>query len=162
MNLALLIVDMQKEFAQEAAVADSMKRAAYYIQATYDLFLQKKLPIVVIQDEEVADGKSGKGYAVIDDLSLSGATHAVSKVHSNAFYDTTLESILRERGVDTVVISGFNAAYCITATYFGAQERGFTTNILKGGLASDDPRHIAYCYEMRDSVSYGMLKAAMG
>ena len=136
-----------------------MKKASAYIQATHDLFTEKKRPIVVVQDEEVEGGKLGPGYAVIDGLNLRGVTHQVSKVHSNSFYGTTLEQYLRDEKVTMVVIAGFSAANCITATYFGAQERGFVTNLLKGGIASDEQRHVAYAYEMRDCVSYPTIEA---
>lgn len=158
MNAALIVIDMQQEYCREdPAVLPSMKRAAEYINATHALFQKHGRPTFVVQDEDMPQGRENPGYANIDELKLDGIADRVSKVHANSFYGTDLEKMLRDAKVDFAVLAGFNAAFCITATYFGAQERGFTTALLKGGLASHDPRHVAYAYEMRDTVAYGTL-----
>ena len=158
MSLALIVIDMQRAYRDEdPAVGPSMKRATEYILATHALFQKHGRPTFVVQDEDMPDGRANPGYANIPELTLDGAAGFVSKIHGNAFYDTELESKLRDAKVDFAVLAGFNAAFCMTATYFGAQERGFTAALLKGGIASHDPRHVAYAYEMRDTVSYPTL-----
>jgi nicotinamidase-related amidase len=70
--------------------------------------------------------------AVDAELLLSGRPQPLSagevvlfKPRWGAFYRTNLESWLRDRGVDTVVVAGCNLPNCPRATLFEASERDF-------------------------------------
>jgi nicotinamidase-related amidase len=41
----------------------------------------------------------------------------IHKTYGNAFNKTSLEDELRKLGVDTVIITGFCAEYCVLSTY---------------------------------------------
>ena len=42
------------------------------------------------------------------------------KTHLNTFNGTGLDTLLKEKGCDTVMIIGLSAVHCVLATYFGA------------------------------------------
>jgi len=69
--------------------------------------------------------------------------------------------ILRELGVDTVIVTGYRADNCVLSTYRGAQDFDFTPIILKGSLASDNVEHIRFVEEISEIISFGALKTLL-
>jgi len=66
-----------------------------------------------------------KGAEVIDELKPQKGDFIIPKKTYSGFYETTLELVLRELGVDTVVITGWQADCCCRHTSADAFFRGF-------------------------------------
>jgi nicotinamidase-related amidase len=161
MKPALLVIDIQNEFFNlNQACSDSLKSAIEYINAAIDLFREKKLPIVVIQHksekEDLVPGKSG--FDVPKSVKLKPKDIRIVKTYSNSFTKTGLAEKLRKLQVDTVIVTGFCAEYCVLSTYRGAQDFDFTPIILKDSLASDNAEHIRFVQEISEIISCGALK----
>jgi len=164
MKPALLVVDVQNEFFKiNQACSDSLKSAIEYINVAMGLFRKKNLPIVVIQhkseEQDLVPGKSG--FDVPDSVKLEPQDMRVVKTYGNSFAKTGLAEKLRELGVDTVIVTGFCAEFCVLSTYRGAQDVDFTPIILKGSLASDSVEHIRFVEEITETISYGALKTLL-
>ncbi len=164
MKPALLIIDMQNEFFNlSQACADSMKSAIEYINAAIELFREKKLPIIVIQhkseNEKLKPGKSG--FGVPESIKLKPTDTRLVKTYSNSFTKTGLSEKLKKLRVDTLIITGFSAEYCVLSTYRGAQDLDLTPLMLRGSLASDNQEHIRFVEEISELVSYGALKTLL-
>lgn len=90
------------------------------------------------------------GVADLDPvLLLRGAVQRVSptevilfKPRWSAFHRTELESHLRERGVDTVVVAGCNYPNCPRATIVDASERDLRVLIAADAISGVDARHL--------------------
>jgi nicotinamidase/pyrazinamidase len=80
---------------------------------------------IVRKGEDGGDGYSG--FSVRDPQ--SGDVHA-----------TRLESVLRERGVDTLVIAGLATDYCVVETTLDAIRLGHATTVLLDGVRAVDLR----------------------
>jgi nicotinamidase-related amidase len=161
---ALLVIDIQNEFFnRNQACDDSLKSAIEYINAAINLFREKNLPIVVIQhkseEQGLVPGKSG--FDVNDSVKLTPQDIRIVKTYGNSFTKTGLAEKLRELGVDTVIVTGFCAEYCVLSTYRGAQDFDFTPIILKGSLASENAEHIRFVEEITETISYGALKTLL-
>jgi nicotinamidase-related amidase len=63
----------------------------------------------------------------------------IHKPSYGAFYDTPLETILRNMGKDTVVICGTLTNYCCSMTARQAYERGFKVVFGRDVTSTDDP-----------------------
>ncbi|MFB0523807.1 MAG: isochorismatase family protein [Candidatus Bathyarchaeia archaeon] len=164
MKPALLVIDVQNEFFNiNQACSDSLKSAVDYINEAIGLFREKNLPVVVIQhksaERELVPGKSG--FDVHKSVKLKPEDMRIVKTYGNSFTKTGLAEKLRELGVDTLIVTGFCAEYCVLSTYRGAQDFDFTPIILKGSLASDNTEHIRFVEEITETVSYGALKALL-
>lgn len=164
MKPALLIIDIQNEFFNRSKTClDSLKSAIEYINAAIDLFRKKNLPIVVIQhkteEKNLVPGQPG--FDVPKSVKVEPQDLSVVKTYGNSFTKTGLAEKLRELGVDTVLVTGFCAEYCVLSTYRGAQDFDFTPIILKGSLASDNPEHIRFVEEISETISYGALKTML-
>lgn len=164
MKPALLIIDIQNKFFNRSkACSDSLKSAIEYINAAIDLFRKKNLPIVVIQhkteEQNLVPGQPG--FDVPKSVKVEPQDLSVVKTYGNSFIKTGLAEKLRELEVDTVLVTGFSAEYCVLSTYRGAQDFDFTPIILKGSLASDNPEHIRFVEEISETISYGALKTML-
>ena len=161
MKPALLVIDIQNEFFNlNQACSDSPKSAIEYVNAAIDLFREKNLPVVVIQHKSeergLVPGKSG--FDVPESVKLVPEDIRIVKTYGNSFTKRGLAEKLRELEVDTVIVTGFCAEYCVLSTYRGAQDFDFTPIILKGSLASDNAEHIRFVEEISEIISYGALK----
>ncbi len=164
MKPALFVIDIQnKFFGFGQACSDSLKSAIEYINAAIDLFREKNLPIVVIQHKSEEEGlKPGEpGFDVPESVKLEPQDIRIVKTYGNSFTKTGLAEKLRSLQVDTVIVTGFCAEYCVLSTYRGAQDFDFTPIMLKGSLASDNAEHIRFVEEITETISYGALKALL-
>jgi nicotinamidase-related amidase len=161
---ALLVIDVQNQFFNlNQACSDSLKTAIEYINAAIDLFRKKNLPIVVIQhkseEQGLVPGKSG--FDIPESVKLEPQDTRIVKTYGNSFAKTGLAEKLKELGVDTVIVTGFCAEFCVLSTYRGAQDLDFAPIILRGSLASDNAEHIRFVEEITETISYGALKTLL-
>ena len=94
MKIALLVVDMQKQFFSIPKCLPFLDDALEYVNETITLFRKVKMPIIFIQDEEAGDGPGSEGYELYDKLLTEDADMRISKRYSNAFWETDLEAQL--------------------------------------------------------------------
>jgi nicotinamidase-related amidase len=164
MRPALLVIDVQRKFFEiSPTMTQSLNDAIRYINAAIALFREKHLPIICIQhvDEEEKLVPGEEGFAVPEELDILPSDLHIHKTYGNAFNKTPLENELRELGVDTVIITGFCAEYCVLSTDRGAQDLDLTPIILRGSLASDILENIKFVESIGDIISYGALEAIL-
>ena len=99
---------------------------------------------------EIATGLLPGDTQIDAELLLSGNPQAVSddeiilfKPRWSAFFRTNLESWLRERNVDTVVVAGCNLPNCPRATLFDASERDFRTVLVRDAVSQTTEARLA-------------------
>ena len=158
MKLALMIIDMQKEF-YVGETAKQMDRAAEYINYVLPKFQEKGLPIIYVQDldegEGVVPGK--EGFDIVDSLKPTADSTVVHKRYSNSFNKTDVDKILRDADVDTVVMTGFCAEFCVLSTYRGAKDLDYFPVILKNGIASTEEPHKEFVEKISETITAGTL-----
>jgi nicotinamidase-related amidase len=165
MKPALLVIDVQKKFFEaNAQTAQSLNNAIEYINAAIALFRAKNLPIFCIQhiDEEDQLVPGSEGFDLPEGLQILPSDGHIHKTYSNAFNKTALQSQLKELDIDTVIISGFCAEYCVLSTYRGAEDLDLTSMLLRGSLASGSPENIKFVESINEIISYGALKKVLG
>lgn len=164
MKPALLVVDVQNEFFNsDQARSDSLKAAIENINAAIDVFRKKNLPIVVVQhmSEELGLVPGKSGFDVPESVKLEPQDMRIVKTYGNSFIKTELAEKLRKFGVDTVMVTGYCAEYCVLSTYRGAQDCDFAPIILRGSLASGNAEHIRFVEEITETISLGALKTLL-
>jgi nicotinamidase-related amidase len=165
MKPALLVIDVQKEFYKYGPQGtQSLKDAVEYINAAIALFRAKNLPVLCIQHMNEKDKliPGEDGFEVPDELNILPSDVHIHKTYGNAFNKTPLQNKLQELGVDTVIITGYCAEYCVSSTCRGAKDLDLTPIILRGALASDIPENIKFVESITDFISYGALKTVLG
>jgi nicotinamidase-related amidase len=164
MQPALLVVDVQQEFFKNGPVtAQSLKDAIEYINLAIDLFRQKQLPIICVQhmDEENGLMPGTAGFELPAELNILSTDVHIHKTYGNAFNKTGLIDMLRERGVDTVIITGYCAEHCVLSTCRGAEDVDLTPILLRGSLASSIPDNIKFVESINNVISYSALKKVL-
>ncbi|WP_261164309.1 cysteine hydrolase family protein [Microbacterium sp. Marseille-Q6965] len=84
------------------------------------------------------------GAAIVDELSPGPSDVHVDKFRMSGFFDTPLDSVLKARGIDTVLFAGVNADQCVAATLMDAACLGYDVVMVEGASATTSP---AYCYD---------------
>jgi nicotinamidase-related amidase len=160
MKPALLVIDVQKGFFKHnPATTASLESAIEYINEAIKIFRKKQLPVVCIQHINTEGGpKPGEeGFETPETLNVLPTDLHIHKTYSNAFNKTPLAEKLREQGVDTVILTGFLAEGCVLSTCRGAKDLDLTPIILRGSIASGDPKNIRFVEAINELISYGAL-----
>ena len=164
MKPALLVIDVQKEFFNiSETAAQSLHDAIEYINAAIALCREKHVPIVCVQhmdqEEKLVPGE--EGFELPEELDILPSDLHIEKTYGNSFNKTPLEERLRGLGVDTVIVSGFCAEYCVLSTYRGAQDLDLTPIVLRGSLASGNLENIKFVESISEIISLRALEKVL-
>jgi nicotinamidase-related amidase len=159
MKPALLVIDVQKTFFNDPTTSDSLNHAIEYINEAISLFRGKEYPVVCIQhtnpDDNLLPGY--EGFDIPDSLKILPSDLHIVKRYGNAFNKTSLSEELQKLGVDTVIVTGFCAEYCVLSTCRGARDVDLTAILLRGALASGDPDRIGFVESINEIISFRAL-----
>ena len=165
MKPALLVIDVQKEFFNGSDVQrKSLEDAVWTINEAVSLFREKKLPVVYIQHmNEAEDLKPGNpGFELPDAFDVRPEDIRITKVYGNSFNKTGLHEKLQALGVDTLIVTGFCAEWCVLSTYRGAEDLDYKPIVVVGGIASGDLENLRFVESLSEVVSLEALKVLMG
>ena len=162
MKMALLVIDLQQAY-HSGPDAASMDSACEYINAALPLFRGRDLPVIWIQHVDERDGaiQGSPGFEVIDKLKPLPGEQRIAKRYNNSFNKTPLASLLAEAKVDTVLIAGYCAEYCVLSTYRGALDLDLTPVLLRGAIAGGDAANLGFVEKLCAVVSFGFLKKTL-
>jgi nicotinamidase-related amidase len=150
---ALLVIDTQNAFMPYMDPKD-VKRATEVINYTIGLFRQNGFPVVRVYHTTPGEGPEPgtEPFQFPDTLAIREDDPKVVKNHTNAFKKTELDALLRERGVDTVFLTGLSAVACVLATYHGALDNDYKAFMVKDALISHDATLTHYVEEITSTV----------
>ncbi|WP_339406125.1 cysteine hydrolase family protein [Pseudomonas helleri] len=75
---------------------------------------------------------------LVQELQLMGNEVIFEKKRPNAFAQTGLATLLRERGCDGVVVTGMKTQYCVDSTCRAARDCGFDAVLIANGHTCSD------------------------
>jgi ureidoacrylate peracid hydrolase len=161
---ALVNVDLQNFFVENAPggltivgrvnrLAAECRKAGILVIHTSHVLRPDGSNIGVLGDLVPAAREQGflnagtRTAALHEDLAVEPGDILLDKPRFGAFHGTDLELILRQRGIDTIIISGIDTAVCCDTTAREANARDFRVLFLRDGTAStgDDPGEAARC-----------------
>jgi len=159
MNIALLVIDMQKTFFNGSS-KKSMGNASKYINHIVDVFRNKNKKIIWIQDEDEKNGniRGTDGFEIIDLLKPKKNEKRIIKHYGNSFNKTELMKFFVEEKIDTIIITGYCAEYCVLSTYRGALDNDLTPKLLKNAIASGDKENIKFVENISEIITMKALK----
>lgn len=76
------------------------------------------------------------GAALYEELSVDPDDHVVKKYRSSAFRGTDLESLLRDKGIESLIVTGQVTEGCVENTIRAARDRDFYTVLAKDAIGS--------------------------
>ena len=147
---AVLVVDMLNDFVTGALKCD---RGLAIVPQTAKLLREARkhdIPVIFCNDAHLKDidheckkefwgphAIAGtKGAEVIPELELCEKDYVVPKRRYSGFFHTDLDLLLRELGVDTVIMTGLHAHMCVRHTAADAFQLGYTVVVAKDATDS--------------------------
>lgn len=150
---ALLVIDVQKDFVKPpmqpmvdalAALLDKARAAGIFVVYVQNFVMRNGLshtPAEVVRRgnvglamEVTVDGTRGQEF--VDDIAPQPDDPVVRKLRLDSFYGTNLETLLRAKNIDTVLITGVATHGCVTGTSYAAQARDFNVVVVKDCVAT--------------------------
>jgi nicotinamidase-related amidase len=161
MKAALLIIDVQKESIKtESITSQSIRKAIACINAAIILFRKNSLPIIGIQyineEEHLVPGMDG--FEITETVNILPSDIRIQKTHGNAFINTDLQRILKENNINTLILTGYSAEYCVLSTYRGARDLDLHPIILRNSIASENSENIKFVENICEIVSLVALQ----
>jgi nicotinamidase-related amidase len=136
-NSALIVID-----AQVGVVAGAHNRDGVIanISSLVDRARTEGVPIVWVQhsDEGLPEGSDEWQY--VPELHPAEEEPLVHKHYGDSFEETDLESILSERGVGRIVVTGAQTDACVRSTLHGALVRGYDATLVEDAHTTEDLR----------------------
>lgn len=162
MKPALMIIDMQKAYYGDVTSAH-MDQASEYINYMIPKFEQKGLPIIWVYNLDEEDGAvpGNDAFEFIEQLKPGEGHIKISKTYGNSFNKTNADAVLKEHGVDTIVMTGFCAEFCVLSTYRGAKDLDYFPVILKNAIASRKVENKEFVEEISETISAGALQKVL-
>jgi nicotinamidase-related amidase len=96
------------------------------------------VPVVWVQhaDDEIIRGTEGWQY--VPELVREDSEPVVHKSYGDSFEDTDLESVLAERGIGRLVVTGAQTDACVRSTLHGAFVRGYDVTLVGDAHTTED------------------------
>lgn len=145
---AILVVDMLNDFVTGALKCD---RGLAIVPKTAELLRgarEKGVPVIFCNDAHLRGidhelklwgdhAIAGtKGAEVIPELELCDKDYVVPKRRYSGFFHTDLDLLLKELGVDTVILTGLHAHMCVRHTAADAYQLGYGIVVAKDATDS--------------------------
>ena len=100
-----------------------------------------------------------EGSQVVEDLMPKPTDIVLPKRRFSAFFKTDLDQTLRVLGVDTIVVAGIAAEFCVLATAMDGLCCDFSGILLEDCTASSSKKNHQACLSLyRDTVLYPLLR----
>lgn len=171
---ALLIIDMQNDFVLDGAPL-RVAHARSVVPKIYEVlaeFRKKRQPVFHILRVHRNDGsdveitrqelfrkhpfavEGTRGAAVIEELTPWPGEYIIPKIRMSAFIGTELDLMLRNIGIEELVVTGIQTPNCIRTTVFDAMAYNYPVVLVEDavGAQSDD----IHATNVRDMANIGV------
>jgi nicotinamidase-related amidase len=167
MRTALLIVDVQNDYfpgGRNELVGPIP--AAEKVRVLLDAFRERKMPVVHVRHESTRQGATfflpgTPGAQIHDSVRPLDGEPIIVKNFPNSFRGTELLPLLRNQGIERLVVCGMMTHMCIDSTVRAAFDHGF--HVLAAGDACAT-KNLAYTDKVvpAEQVHYAFLSALNG
>lgn len=134
-NSALLVIDVQNSVVQEAHDRDAV---IANIAQLVDRARAEDVPVVWVQHNSQGLPRDSEGWQYVPELVQRDDEPVVHKSYGDSFEDTDLESILAERGVGRLVVTGAQTDQCVRSTLHGGFTRGYDVTLVGDAHTTED------------------------
>jgi nicotinamidase-related amidase len=145
MTDALIVIDMQQgSFGPETPRHDADGLVARLNRLARAVRTDGGAVIFVQHDGPTGDPHhpDEPGWRLLPTLEIKPDDVVVHKTACDAFLDTTLDAVLRETGIDRLIITGCATDYCVDTTVRTALARGWPTIVPSDGHTTADRPHL--------------------
>ena len=134
-NTALLVIDVQT-----GVVGDAYERDA--VVASVGTVVEKAraadVPVVWVQHSSDNLAQGSEAWEIVEELSPDASEPLVQKRYPDSFEETTLETLLAELEVGSLVVVGAQTDECVRSTLHGAVARGYDATLVSDAHTTED------------------------
>ncbi len=134
-NTALLVIDVQNGVVEKAHERDAV---VANIAGLVEKARREGVPVVWVQHFSEQLAKGTDRWRIVPELAPADSEPLIEKSYGDAFEDTTLESVLWDRGIGRLVVVGAQTDACIRSTLHGAFARGYDATLVADAHTTDD------------------------
>ncbi len=121
-RMALLIVDVQNGVIQSAYNKDQVVEN---INIMISKARASKVPIIWVQHTDNELIKNTQEWKIDPRLEQSSDDYYIEKGFNSSFEKTNLDELIKQLGVNKIVLMGAASNWCIRATAYASLERGY-------------------------------------
>lgn len=169
MRPALLVIDMLKEFVYGRLKSPSATTIVPLIKALVERAREKNIPVIYLADKHYSFDSELKIWGphamtgdqeaeVVEDLKPSIKDLVLYKRSYSGFRDTGLASILRDLGVDVIVLTGIHTHICVLHTAIDAYYERFKLIVVEDAVAAFSKEDHEYALKYMQQVLGAELK----
>ena len=151
---ALLVIDVQNKYLPMMSQEDQEDALEMMNWAIY-VFRQYELPVIRVYhtSEKWGPEPGSEEFQFPESLKVENDDPMIIKTYGSAFNKTELDSLLQERGINTLYLCGLSSTGCVLATYFDAGNYDYKAFLIKDALLGPDASYTDKIEEMFDAIS---------
>lgn len=136
MKRALLVIDVQNEYLTGTKLHVTYPQNSFErILSAIDTANKNDIPVILVQHSSTGEGsktfvRDTELWQIPEEVKSLKYNSIVEKNYPDSFRKTDLEDILKELGVDTVVICGYMTQMCCDTTARQAFHMGYKVEFL--------------------------------
>ena len=134
-NTALLVVDVQNGVVGATHERDAV---VANVGRLVEQARHQQVPVVWVQHSSDELARGSDDWRIVSELAPDSTEPLVEKRYGDAFEDTTLESVLSDRGVGRLLVVGAQTDECIRSTLHGAVVRGYDATLVSDAHTTED------------------------
>ncbi len=143
MRLAVLVIDMLRDFVDGPLSSPRFRRVVPCIARLLEAARSRGIPVIYVNDSHLPKVdrelelwgphaiRGSEGARVVKELEPREGDFIVLKRRYSGFYGTDLDTLLRELGVDTLMLTGISTDVCVLHTAADAFFRGYRLIIVE-------------------------------
>jgi len=138
-NSALIIIDAQNTYCEGVMKLDGMDKALAECKTLLDRFRKAGRPVFHIRH----DAGPGTPYDVnshigqiVELLVPAEGEPVITKNYPNSFAGTPLDALLKQQGVENLILVGFMSHMCVSSTARGAFDIGYRPTVVASATAT--------------------------
>ena len=134
-NTALLVVDVQNGVVEGTHQRDAV---VANIGSLVEKARRERVPVVWVQHSDDQLARESDEWRIVPELAPGDAEPLVEKHYSDAFEDSTLETVLSGLGVGRLILAGAQTDECVRSTLHGALVRGYDATLVSDAHTTED------------------------
>jgi nicotinamidase-related amidase len=150
-NTALLVVDMQEGVVGDAYEVD---RVVSNIASLVNRARETNVPVIWVQHSDEELEKGSDAWQLVPAFEPADHEPVVHKQYGDSFEETDLESLLADRGVGRLVVTGAQTDACIRSTLHGALARGYDATLVGDAHTTEDMREWGSPLAPEQAIAY--------
>ncbi len=134
-NVGLLVIDVQNGVVAGAPRRDEV---VANINTLVDRARAEQVPVVWVQHSDGGLARGSAEWEFVPELSRDQDEPLIHKHYGDSFEGTELESVLAERGIGRLLVTGAQTDTCVRSTLHGAFTRGYDTTLVSDAHTTED------------------------